>query len=265
MCDSTSRSIDPRFGVNVPRSDGRSMEPATRFRFAITWTSLTAHLELREAAEWTWAVREEPVQRAKQSSLPVLTDVAVPPLIQRPDTRFDSRARWEMVVPKMVRADRLPPALTEAAPLTDHRNGDAHSPIAIPTFASAGNPLSPLLSRVLAAIGRRTRPLLAAPANPAETEPFWSRPDAPQSTIANGRARRMQVLQLNAPRSPIPARNQIAETAGINDRSAVRELLLAKITGTLRNHPWDVDSTSERGTAVDEGPGKGRTRESMLL
>jgi hypothetical protein len=254
MVDLTGRSIDPRFGVNAPRSGGRSREPAARFRFAITWTSLTAHLELREAAEWTWAVLGERAEGVKQSSLAALAEVAVPALIQRPETRFDSSARWEMVVPKMVRADRLSPALTEAAPLTDHRNGDVHPPIAIPTFASAGNPLSPLLSRVLSVIGRRTRPLLAGPANPTETEPFWSGLDAPQSTIANNRAS-----------SPIAARNQIAETAGINDRRAVRELLLAKITGTLRNHPRDVDSVPERGAAVAAGPDKGRTRESILL
>jgi hypothetical protein len=265
MFDSRGRSVDPRFGVNVPRSDGGRTEPAKRFRFAITWTSLTAHLELRDAAELMSAAAGKSPQGVKQSSLAALAGVAAPPRIQRPETQSDSSARWEMVVPKMVRADRVSPALTNAAPFADHRNGDVYPPISIPTFASAGNPLSPLLSRTLAVIGRRTRSLLAGPAKPVEIAPFWSRLDATQLTIANGRASRLQVLQLNAPSSPIPAKNQVVKNEDIKDRRAVRELLLSKIISTLRSHSRSVNSTFESGGAVVEGSDKERTRESVLL
>ena len=54
-------------------------EPAKQFRFAVTWTSLTAHLRPCEAQ-----------------------DRGLVPQVVAP-TLVPSDARWEMVVPKMVR------------------------------------------------------------------------------------------------------------------------------------------------------------------
>src|SRR5947209_5102864 len=131
MFDTRGRSVDPRFGFNVPRSIGGRAELAQRFRFATTWASLTAHLELREAAELMSAAARESAQGVKQASLAAIAGVAAPSWSQRPETRSDSNARWEMVVPKMVRADRVPPALSKAAPFADHRNGDVDPRLSI--------------------------------------------------------------------------------------------------------------------------------------
>jgi hypothetical protein len=246
MRDSMRRSVDPRFGVNVPRSDGRRTEEARSFRFAVTWTSVTAHLELREAAERTSAPAGKTTQAAKhnQASLPALAVITVPPRIQKPETRSESSARWEMVVPKMVRADRVSRALIKAAPFTDQlRNGDVYRPISIPTFASLDTPLTSFLSRALTVIERRTRSLLAGPAKAKDAIPSWSRLDSPRLALSNGRASRLQVLRLNAPSSPIPSENQFATNEDTKDRHAVRELLLSKIVRTLRGRSQSVDST----------------------
>jgi hypothetical protein len=246
MRDSLRRSVDPRFGVNVPRSDGYRTEPAKSFRFAVTWTSVTAHLELREAAEWTSTTAGKTTQAVKhnQSSVASFAAVAVPPLIQKPETWPESSARWEMVVPKMVRADRVSQALTKAAPFTDQlRNGDVCLPISIPTFASLDTLLPPFLSRALAVIGRRTRSLLAGPAKPVDAVPSWSRLDSPRLALASGRASRLQVLQLNTPSSPMPGENQFATNENTNERHAARELLLSKIARTARGRSQRVDST----------------------
>ena len=262
MFDSRGRSIDPRFGANVLRSDGGRGEHAKRFRYTITWTSLTAHLELRCANElMPAAAAGKAVQGVKPASLVALAGVAPPPRILRPETRSDSIGRWEMVVPKMVRADRVSPPLNEAAPFANYRNGDVYPPISIPMFASLGNPSSPFLSRALSSIGRRTRSLLAGPAKPIDR----SRLDSPWFSLANGRASRSQVLQLNAPSSPIPAENQIAKNGDIEGRHALRELLLSKVTSTLRGHSRSANSTFESGGAVVESPDKAGTRESVLL
>ena len=240
MFDSRGRSADSRFGVNAPRSGGRRTEPAKPFHFAITWTSLTGHLELREAVERTSATAGHLARETKQSSLGTFAGIAIPP-IDRPETRSDSKARWEMVVPKMVRADHGSKALT--APITDNRNGDIYPPFSIPTWTCIDNAQRPLLSRAFAAIGRRTRSLLAGPAKTVDAVPVWPRPDSSRLALANGRASRFQVLQLSAPSSSISAENQIAlpeGIEGIEDRHAARELLLSKITSTLRSHSRSV-------------------------
>lgn len=255
MFDSRGRSSDPRFGVNVPCSDGCRTEPAKRFRFAITWTSLTGQLALREAVERISATAGQPAREMKQSSLAAVAGIAVPPL-NRPKTRSDSNARWEMVVPKMVRTDRGSKALT-AALTTDYRNGNINSPISIPTLSSLENARPPLLSRAFAVMERCTRSLLAGSSKPIDTTPI-SFLDAPRLALANGRFRRLQVLQLNAPSLQIPSENQIAKVEDIQDRRAVREMLLSKITSTLRSRAGSVApqarNESSRG-AVIEGSG----------
>ena len=238
MFDSRGRSSDPRFGVNVPCSDGCRTEPAKRFRFAITWTSLTGQLALREAVERISATAGQPAREMKQSSLAALAGIAVPPL-HRPETRSDSNARWEMVVPKMVRADRGSKALT-AAPISDYGKGDIHSPISVPTLTCLENARPPLLTRAFAVIERCTRSLLAAPGKPIDTSPIFFL-DSPRLALANGRSNRSQVLQLNAPSFPTPSENQFAKIEDLQDRRAVRELLLSKITRTLRSRSGNVD------------------------
>ena len=232
MFDSRGRSADPLFGVDAPCADGRGREPAKPFHFAITWTSLTGHLALREAVERASAIASHSAHQIKQPSLAALAGIAVKPRA-RPEARSDTDARWEMVVPKMVRPDRGSIALP-TAPITDNPNRDIYPPIYTPTLISLDHVRTPLLSRAFAAVGRYTRLLLAGPAKTIDAIPFWSRLDSPGFALANGRASRLQVLQLSAPSPSISAEN-IAQQEGTKDRHAVRELLLSKITSTLRN------------------------------
>src|SRR5579862_3689337 len=97
MFGSKGRSADPRFGVNAPCSDGRRKEPAKPFHFAITWTSVTAQLALREVVERTPATASHPASEMKQPSFAALAGIGAAPL-ERPEPRRDSDARWEMVV-----------------------------------------------------------------------------------------------------------------------------------------------------------------------
>ena len=237
MFDSKGRSAELRFGVDAPCSDSRRTEPAKPFQFAITWTSLTGHLALREAVERTPATASHPAAEMKQPSFAAAAGIAVMPL-ERPKPRSDSEARWEMVVPKMVRPDRGLKALP-TAPITD--NPKIYPPIYTPTLTSFDNARTPLLSRAFAAIGRRTRLLLAGPAKTVDAIPHWSRLDSPGFALANGWASRSQVLQLSAPSPSISAEN-IGQQESAKDRHAMRELLLSKITSTLRSQSRRADS-----------------------
>jgi len=239
MFDSRSRSADLRFGVDAPCSDGRRTEPAKPFHFAITWTSLTGHLALRETVERTRATASHPAREMKQPTFAAAAGIAVTPF-ESPKPRSDSDARWEMVVPKMVRPYRESKALP-AAPINDKRNRDIYEPIYSPTLTSFDNARTPLISRAFAAIGRRTRLLLAGPAKTVDAIPSFSRLDSPGFTLANGRAGRLQVLQLSAPGPAISAES-IAQQEGAKDRHAMRELLLSKITSTLRSQAQRADS-----------------------
>lgn len=232
MLDSTGRSADPRFGVDAPCSDSRRREPAKPFHFAITWTSLTRHLELCEAVERASTTASHSVREMEPSSA-ALASIPVTPF-ERPGTRADSDARWEMVVPKMVRPDRGSKALP-TAPLTDNRNRDIYPPIHIPTLTCFDNTRQPLLSRAFAAIGRCTRLLLAGPTKTIGATPLWSRLDSPGLALANGRASRLQILQLSAPVASISVQDSSAQQERDKDRNAARELLLSKITSTLRS------------------------------
>jgi len=240
MFDSRGRSAEPRFGVDAPCSDGRRKELAKPFHFAITWTSLTGHLALREAVERTPTTASHPAGNMKQPRLAALAGIAVTPL-ERPETRCDSDARWEMVVPKMVRPDRGSKALPTAQ-ATDNRNRDIYPPIYTPTLTCIDNPRTPLLSRAFAAIGRCTRLLLAGPAKTVDAIPVWSRLDSPRFAWANGRPGRLQVLQLSAPGPSILVENPIAQQEDLKNRLAARELLLSKITSTLRSQSRSADS-----------------------
>jgi len=239
MLDSRGRSADPRFGVNAPCSDGRRTEPAKPFHFAVTWTSLTRHLALSGAVEQSFVTASRPVREMNQPSLAAPAGIAVTPFA-RPEARSDSDARWEMVVPKMVRPDRGSKALP-AAPIAENPNRNIYPPIYAPTLASLDHARTPFLARAFAALGRRTRLLLAGPAKTADATPLWSRLDPPEFALANGRSSRLQVLQLSAPGPSISPGNPIAEQE--EDRHALRELLLSKITSTLRSQSRSADSS----------------------
>lgn len=164
MQDSTRRSVAPRFGVNGPRSGNGRAEPWKNFHFAVTWTSVTAHLSLIEAAD----LKKAATAGANQASLAAVASVAVLPAFQQPQVQSESKGRWEMVVPKMDRANRVPQAVTSGAAYDDTR-----APIpALPALPTAP---PPLLTRAMAMIGMR------------------------------GRAGNIQVLQLNAPSPARPA------------------------------------------------------------
>ena len=242
MFDSRGRSADPRIGVNAPCSSDCRTAPAKPFHFAITWTSLTGHLALREAVERSSATASHSARELKQPSLGVLMAAAA--TIERPETRSDSDARWEMVVPKMVRPDRGSKALP-TAPIPDNRNRDIYSQIYAPTLTCLENARTPLLSRAFTAIGRYTRLLLAGPAKTIDAIPLWSRLDSPGFALANGRASRLQVLQLSAASPSISAENPMVQRESLTDRHAVRELLLSKITRTLRSQSRSADSCSK--------------------
>jgi hypothetical protein len=255
MFESKGRSANTRFGVNTPCSDGYRTEPARRFRFAITWTSLTRQLELREAVERASPIAAQPARETKQSSWAAAAGIAVPPLDRR-ETRSESNGRWEMVVPKMDRADRMSKELTTARN-TDHRNGDIYSPISVPMLSCLEDARHPLFSRAFAAIERCTRSLLAAPSKPIDTAPI-SVLEAPRLALAKGRLSRFQGLQLSAPSLPLPSETQIAKIEDIQDRRAVREMLLSKITSTLRSRSESLASQARNessGGAVIEGSG----------
>ncbi len=164
MQDSTRRSVAPRFGVNGPRSTSGVAEPSKNFRFAVTWASVTAHLNLIEAADLRTAAKAE----AKPASRAAAAAMAIAPQVQQPPVQSEVKARWEMVVPKMDRVNRVPQAAIKGA---DHDYPPPTIPAmpALPVAAPA-----PFLSRALAVMGMR------------------------------GRAGNIQVLQLNAasPASP---------------------------------------------------------------
>ena len=171
MEDSTRRSVAPRFGVNGPRSGSGRAEPWKSFHFAVTWASVTAHLRLIEAADLKTAAAVAPQQASRAAA----AAVAVVQAIQQPQVQSESKARWEMVVPKMDRANRVPQALPTGADYT-------YPPASIPPMPGLlTTPPAPLLSRAMAMLGMRGRP------------------------------NNLQVLQLNASSSPIPPHKAVNE------------------------------------------------------
>ena len=171
MQDSTRRSVAPRFGANGPRSSSGGAEPSKNFHFAVTWASVTAHLRLIESADLRTAAKVE----RKQASRAAAAAVAVAPQMQQPQAQSEAKARWEMVVPKMDRVNRVPQAVING---TDHDYPPPAIPAmpALPVAAPA-----PFLSRALAVMGMR------------------------------GRAGNIQVLQLNAASPAVPADKPVNE------------------------------------------------------
>jgi hypothetical protein len=164
MQDSRRRSVAPRFGVNKPRSGSGRAEPSKNFHFAVTWASVTAHLSLIESADLKTAA----VFESNQASLAAVAAVAVVPVAPQPQAQSESKARWEMVVPRMDRANRVPRALPSGADYD-------YPPASIPAMPGLlTTPPAPLLTRAMAALGMR------------------------------GRVSHLQVLRLNAPSPESP-------------------------------------------------------------
>ena len=148
MQDFNRRSVAPRFGVNGPRSGSGRAEPWKKFHFAVTWASVTAHLSLIEATD----LKTAPAVAPQQASRAAAAAVAVVQPIQQPQVHYESKARWEMVVPKMDRANRVPQALPSG---TDYE----YPPASIPPMPGLlATPPAPLLSRAMAMLGMRGRP-----------------------------------------------------------------------------------------------------------
>jgi hypothetical protein len=142
MQDSTRRSVAPRFGVNGPRSAHGRAEASKSFHFPVTWASVTSHLNLIEAAE----LRTTATVESHKASLAAAAAVAVVAPVPQAQVSAESKARWEMVVPKMDRANRLPQASHDYPP--------ASIP-AMPALPTA--PPAPFLTRALAVVGMRGR------------------------------------------------------------------------------------------------------------
>jgi hypothetical protein len=135
---------------------GRRTEQPKCFHFTITWSSLTAELQLRETTGRTYA---EP--RQSQALAPVAR--GIPAVAHKPEPEVSGR--WEMVVPKMVRTGSKSFASPSSfrSPEAADRTGPHSSP---PMFANFG--AQPFLARAFSVIGRRTRALLAGPAPAAQ-------------------------------------------------------------------------------------------------
>src|SRR5258705_4365108 len=81
-------------GPNTRYEGGRRTEQPRCFQFTITWSSLTAQLQLRETTGRTYA---EP----RQSQALALAARSIPAVAHKPVPEVSGR--WEMVVPEMVR------------------------------------------------------------------------------------------------------------------------------------------------------------------
>jgi hypothetical protein len=145
-------------GPNTRVEGGRPTEQPRCFHFAITWSSLTAGLQLRETVGRTYA---KPPQ--SQALVPAARSTPAAPRTPQPE----SSGRWEMVVPKMVRTGPKSSGSTNSFKPPEAAAGTGSSS-SQPMFANFG--AQPFLSRAFSVIGRRTRALLAGPA-PAAPPP----------------------------------------------------------------------------------------------
>jgi hypothetical protein len=205
---------------------------AKRFRFAVTWSSLTAHLDPCEIGD--------PIERGGTS---IEAATYVQPTVISP-ARFNApivlaereaapEARWEMVVPKMVRPEpvvtvRSVPA-RHLAPSSAERFSTDTSPSPIASF----QPSKTLLLRALAAIGRSSRKLLVAPDAQSAAKP---------QVHTHGRV--IQTLGLNAPEPIAPA---VAATDEIRNPSGPTELALSRLINALNRRSSISDQPRRSG------------------
>jgi hypothetical protein len=145
-------------GPNTRHGGGRRAEQPRCFHFTVTWSSLTAHLQLRETTGRTYA-------KPSQSQALTSATRSIPAVARIPEPELSGR--WEMVVPKMVRTG--PKSFASASSFRPPQTAAGSSPSSSPPmFANFG--AQPFLSRAFSVIGQRTRALLAGPA-PAPPTP----------------------------------------------------------------------------------------------
>jgi hypothetical protein len=143
-------------GPKTRDQGGRRTEQPRCFHFTITWSSLTAQLQLRETTRHDCA-------KPPQSQALALAARGIPAAAHKPEPEVSGR--WEMVVPKMVRTG--PKSFASASSFRSPEAADGTGPYSSPPmFANFG--AQPILSRAFSVIGRRTRALLAGPAPAAQ-------------------------------------------------------------------------------------------------
>jgi hypothetical protein len=222
-----------------PKSSSVDAGRAKHFRFAVTWSSLTAHLEPCEINDLAEAT-SPPIQAStyiQESALSPASRIASP-LSQNEDAESAPDARWEMVVPRMVRPHPRPGPTVPSLPMMK----TAPSGIDF-------QPPKPLLLRALAAIGRGSRKLLAGPEIQLAAEPMVALPYVPQS------ARAFQTLGLNAPAPILPDQAAPAEEA--KNRRVAIELALARLISALNRRSERAGSFA---ASMSDEPGRSGLR-----
>jgi hypothetical protein len=201
------------------------VEPAKRFRFAVTWSSLTAHLEPCEV--------DHAAPAAAPANSLVAAGLAALALPHQEEAE-SSAARWEMVVPKMVRNGSDPGAAERPQPRpAAEGQWNGYTPPE-PARPSPATPSQTLLSRLLSALRERTRPKLSATATPSPKPagPFFDLRQSAKAYHPGLRRSSFQLLQLNAP-EPDPTTEEPAAPETPN-QPGNREMLLSRIMGALR-------------------------------
>lgn len=186
------------------------------FSFAVTWSTLIANLEPIQVADPAFMRVEAPLSVATfaPAGVPALVSVEHPIPTRVPER--ESGARWEMVVPKMVRATArgsvaprsVPSPRTKPRFLFTHEHDEHAYP-----------PEKPWLSRTLSAISGRTKSLL---------------PGAPEN---------LQLLRLNPAKPVASGVDRIATEEEIAEQRARRELILSRIANAVRGRSKNAEVT----------------------
>jgi len=195
MQESTRRSVAPRFGVNGSRVGG-CLKPATSFTFPVKWTSLTAHLSLLNAAESAPATATKAAAAATHHQASMAAVASVAVLPAIQKPAVRSEPGARWEM-VVPKMDRAARISQTAAKAVPYP--EVYPPVSIPKLAGLPVASPAYLTKALVFIGMRTR-------------------------LPGRRSNRFQTLQLNAP-APLT----------IPDRHEGRELLLSKITTSLRS------------------------------
>lgn len=132
-------------------------EPLRDFSFAVSWSTLIRNLEPIQSADQVLARIVEPL--ATPIPAPSLLPALVPmerPLATKRAAPAEAGARWEMVVPKMVRS-----AARTSVPPRSNRLQRTSPRFLFMHENSVSLPEKPWLSKTLTAISDRTKSILA--------------------------------------------------------------------------------------------------------
>jgi hypothetical protein len=212
------------------------------FRFAVSWSALTANLEPCKLDSWldSASPAAEPVVYAQSMALSPPSFVA-PPWIQQPEAaESESVDRWEMVVPKMVRPHTKPVAEIRLHPT--NRLGHFGLETSSGHAVESAKPL--LLARVLSAIERRARTLLPLTAlRPPVSASIFIPFRQLSPTVRAGLVPAVSgthLVRLNTP-SPIPDGNLGGALEPNRSQPTTRESALSKIRNALKSRPGRPD------------------------